>query len=158
MEKHIVFDNKEIIILNFHSSLKYSTELRYVLLKRLDELNDENVILLGDFNAAFKYQSESIVPENHKFLSILTNERYKFSELYSIEENEENPHYTFKLESTNKQKKLDHIFVSQSLFEKKFNYQIDYIDEVNRNFKGKKTNKEISTDHSGIKLTFSFGN
>ena len=152
MEKIIKFDNKEIIIFNFHSSLYYSIQLRYVLLKRLEELKGKYVILLGDFNAAFKYQSENIIPENDQFLSFLTN-KYEYMELCNDKEDEKKPHYTFMHHG--KRKKLDHIFVSKNLYHN-IRYKINYIDEVNYNFDEYKKNKGISTDHFGIKLTFSF--
>lgn len=149
MESNIKIGNEKVIIINFHSSCYYSSELRYILLKRLDGLQNENIILLGDFNAAFKYQTMKNIKENDNFLSIIIEKG--FIELCASNENKNNPHYTHMHKG--ELKKLDHIFVSKC-FNKKFkDYRIDYIDEVNRNFK---KNTNISTDHSGIRLMLEF--
>ncbi len=158
MELNIEFDNRKIVILNFHNSCRYSSELRYVLLKRLDELQNKNVILLGDFNAAYGYQSTNIVEENEIFLTILSDEK-GYIELCSPEE-KENPHYTYLHKRRSGEielKKLDHIFMSPCMYEKLGKSpDICYIDEVNYNFDEYKECAKISTDHSGIRLTFSF--
>lgn len=78
MEKHIMYGGKEIIVINIHCSPRYSSEQRFILLKRLDELEDKNVILLGDFNAAFAYQTEKNIPENDVYLRIITEKGYLF--------------------------------------------------------------------------------
>lgn len=144
MEEHILYQNKKIILINIHISPYYSTFLRFLLLKRLEDLEKKNVILLGDFNAAFDYQSENSVPENHAYLDYLTK-TYDYVELCSKEENVR-AHYTYFDQKNNHWKKLDHIFVSKTLFEQLKEYQITYIDEVCQN--------SIHTDHSGIQLTF----
>lgn len=156
MERHIVFQKVKIVIINFHSSLRYSKELRCVLLQRLKELEKDNVILLGDFNAAFNHQTENKIDENDEFLNIVTNKKYCYIELNSKNEDASNPHYTFV--KNNEFKKLDHIFVSESLFKRLENVAVEYFDEVNRNFKEYDKEGGISTDHSGIKLTFSVKN
>lgn len=142
MEEYILYQNKKIIIINIHISPSYSTYLRFLLLRRLEELENKNVILLGDFNAAFDFQSENRVSENHRYLECLTK-IYGYVELCSKEENEK-PHYTYQ-DAKNHWKKLDHIFVSQPLFNQLKEYQITYIDEVRSH--------HIYTDHSGIQLT-----
>lgn len=72
MEKELEFDNEYILIINYHGSLRYDIQLRYVLLKRLldSNLNNKPVILLGDFNASFNHQTQyaTINTENDKFL------------------------------------------------------------------------------------------
>lgn len=129
-------------MINIHISLSYSTYLRFLLLQRLDELRGKNVILLGDFNAAFDYQSQNYVPENDRYLKYLVTE-YQYIELLSQGE-EENPQYTF-IDKKNNSKKLDHIFVSKTLYNIiKNTYTLRYIGEV------KQCQKSI--DHVGIEL------
>lgn len=151
MEVDFSFDGKNIKVINYHCSPTYSTSLRYVLLNRLDDVdvNNKLVILLGDFNAAFVEQTENYVPSNHEFLLLVQQKGYK--ELIKKEENK-TPHYTF-VDKNNKKKKLDHIFISDKLWELSndtWEFSIEYIDEVNTSFS--KTEKAF-TDHSGIKLS-----
>lgn len=143
MEEHILYQNKKISLINIHISPYYSTFLRFLLLKRLEDLENQNVILVGDFNAAFDYQSENSVPDNHAYLGYLIK-TYGYFELCSKEENVK-PHYTY-FDQKKNGKKLDHIFVSQTLFDQLKDYQITYIDEVTQN--------SIHTDHSGIQFIF----
>lgn len=142
MEEHILYQNKKIIMINIHISPSYSTYLRFLLLRRLEELEDKNVIVLGDFNAAFDFQSENRVSKNHQYLESLTK-TYGYIELCSKEESKE-PHYTY-LDAKNHWKKLDHIFVSYTLFDQIKEYKITYIDLIHKNF--------MNIDHSGIQLT-----
>lgn len=86
----------------------------------MEQLGNNNVIVLGDFNAVFDFQSE-----NHRYLESLTK-TYGYIELCSKEESME-LHYTY-LDSKNHCKKLDHIFVSQTLFNQLKEYKITYID------------------------------
>lgn len=148
----IEFAGKKIRIINVHCSPTYTNSMRYTLLKMLDESNIKNelVILLGDFNAAFKNQTETNIKENHKFLSLITQD-LKYKELLANAETENKPHFTFQYKG--KRKKLDHIFISEELFKFSnagWNFLIEYIDSVNLNFS---KSKEAFTDHSGIKLT-----
>ena len=63
MEKKVEFDGEEIIIINYHCASNYSVQLRYILLKRLDQesILDKCVILLGDFNTVFNFQTERVI-------------------------------------------------------------------------------------------------
>ena len=161
-EAEVTFGGKEITIIDFHSSLRYSAQMRYVLLKRISEVKNELVILLGDFNAAFKNQTEHNIPDNDRFLRCIT-QKLGFEELLADEEKENSPHYTFQYNKKNEhkevieKKKLDHIFVSKKMFKltnEGWNFLIEYIDDVNKNF-SKST--EAFTDHSGIRLTIQVG-
>lgn len=145
------FNGKNIKVINFHCSPTYSTNLRYVLLNRLEDVDVKNkfVILLGDFNAAFKEQSENCVLNNHEFLILVKKKGY--IEIVKKDENK-NPHYTF-VDKKNKKKKLDHIFISDKLGKlsnENWKFVIEYIDEVNTSFS---TTEKAFTDHSGIKLS-----
>lgn len=160
-ESGITFSEKEIRIINFHSSPWYSAQMRYVLLKRLEEIKDETgfVILLGDFNAAFAYQTEqdtnSTTRENDAFLTQIKS--LGFTELLSKREKEKaEPHYTFyheKKDKTIDKKKLDHIFISEglsALSREGWQFFVEYIDDVNKSI----SPPDLAfTDHSGIKLT-----
>lgn len=179
-ECDIQFAGKKIKIINFHSSPRHDLAIRYILWKRIPEVSSRYTILLGDFNAAFKGQTEAEgqdIKESRKFLE--RTEEYGFKECMIDGETEKNPHYTHSYiikandPKNNKlvRNKLDHIFISESLFELlKGLYMIEYLDEVNQDpkklneegeevswFSSKKQNKNDNniafTDHSGIKLT-----
>lgn len=155
-EADVHFNNVKIKIINVHITSSYQDQLRFVLLKRLDQLVNEQVILLGDFNAAFSYQTENIIRGNDLFLSLITDKGYK--EICGEEENDKVPHYTYALKSSKtklwEKKKLDHIFVSQKLDELNWRMYIEYIDDVNINLvhiNGIKPS-DAFTDHSGLRL------
>lgn len=169
-ECDIEFAKKQIKIINFHSSPKYDLAIRYILLQRLSKIQEKNrlTILLGDFNAAFENQTDTIVIDNVKFLTGIKD--FGFIECIDSKEFGGEPHYTY-----SGRKKLDHIFISKSLFNllQEYNknepYAIKYIDKVNRipPTQSSKTptgrvgredfDKQIEiepfTDHSGIMLT-----
>ncbi len=158
-EATLQFDGKDIILINVQISPSYSDQLRLILLKRLDQLKEKCVLLVGDFNAAFKYQTDVKIQENDKFLSLILEKG--FNEL--LEQSEEsNPHYTFAIENKKKQKwlrkKLDHVFKSK-LLEKKFKISIEYLDVVNNNIEhlieGRSKSKDAFSDHTGMKITIS---
>lgn len=167
-ECDIEFAGNKIKIINFHSAPHYDLAIRYTLLKRLSEIQDRLTILLGDFNAAFRNQTESPqdedIIESEDFLKEITR-KYKFIECKDLTERNGTPHYThsYTSEKDGEQKcnKLDHIFMSRQLFRKvQDSYKIEYIDKVNLNPpKQPKKKGPISrdpyafTDHSGIKLT-----
>lgn len=168
-ECDIEFAGKEIKIINFHSSPTYDLAIRYTLLKRLSNIQGRLTILLGDFNAAFRYQTQSPednnIIEGEDFLKEITR-KYKFIECIDSKEHKGNPHYThFYPDESNadekiKRNKLDHIFISKSLSRLlKKPYEIQYFDEVNYcpialNEDGKEMDKDKAfTDHSGIMLT-----
>jgi len=162
-EKDVKFAGKEITIINLHCSSypEYVHLLRYTLVKRLKGLDEEEkenkyVILLGDFNAAFKNQTENPIEENHEFLKQIVD--LGFEELLS----EEEPHFTYDVGGL--KKKLDHIFISRELYKLKekgtWGFKIEYIDreEITNYLKsngipaeGNKT-WPYGVDHDGIRL------
>lgn len=162
-ECDIKFAEKRIKIINVHCSPRweYMYAIRYTLLKRLSEMQGNGLtILLGDFNAAFRNQTEvtkkEILNDNEKFLKEIT-EKYGFIECTSAKEKEGKPQYTYYLKrkkngkDEKEGKKVDHIFISKSLSDLlEAPYEIEYIDEVNR---GLSESAAAFTDHSGIKLT-----
>lgn len=140
----------------YHISTSYTDQLRLVLLKRLEQLKEKDVILLGDFNAAFLAQTDDKIKENDKFLTILEKE---YREILGDEESKDNPHFTYALMHSNgkecSKKKLDHIFVSPELDKHGWNMKVEYIDDVNINLSNiytEKTPSDPFTDHSGLKL------
>lgn len=151
-ECDVKFAGEQIKIINFHSSCRYDLAIRYTLLKRLSEIYWRYTILLGDFNAAFCSQTAKPIEENEEFLKRIKT--FGFRECTDQEENDK-PHYT------RFDRKLDHIFISDSLFEllrdsnpeidKEKPYNIIYIDKVNLNHPSHL--KAAFTDHSGIMLT-----
>ena len=154
----IRFNNVRIRIINIHITVgKYCDQLRLVLLKRLEQLSNEQVILAGDFNAAFSYQTESVIRENDRFLSRIIDMGYK--EMMGESEEENLPHYTYALQNDKtkswKRKKLDHIFVPVGM-EEAFNWKLrlEYIDDVNLNLSAINEKEPLNpfTDHSGLKL------
>lgn len=173
-ERDIVFAGKQIKIINFHSSPTYNLAIRFILWKRIPKISSGYTILLGDFNAAFEEQTEAggqDIIESANFLE--RTKKYGFKECMIDGETEKNPHYTHSYiikandPKNNKlvRNKLDHIFISESLFELiKGSYTIEYFDEVNYLPNKLDENGEIEgffsnhndmafTDHSGIKLT-----
>ena len=163
-ERDIRFAGEKIKIINVHLSPTYDSELRYTLLKRLSEVPEKKLtILLGDFNAAFDYQTEYKITENNEFLKKI--EKFGFIECTASDEygcdkdKNKKKYYTYLYVSDKKteKKKLDHIFMSESLFTllQKSNpqtpYEIKYIEKVNRNFSSQPD--KAFTDHSGILLT-----
>lgn len=161
LEKEICLNNLKITIINVHCAPTYTVEFRYVLMNRLKQLKNRNVILLGDFNAAKNDQTE--YPKEDGNLFLRTIEKSGFTELLSNTENE--PQYTLAYNHKVKgwkKKKVDHIFVSNSLLEcletKGWSYSIEYIHDVNVNIDKlgyKKSIKKFNafTDHSGIRLS-----
>lgn len=170
-ECDIKYAGKRIKIINVHCSPRweYMYAIRYTLLKRLSEIQENGLtILLGDFNAAFRNQTEvkkeAILTDNEKFLNEIT-EKYGFIECTSTEEEAGKLQYTYYLkkkkngQEEKEGKKVDHIFLSKSLFnllkkykpDKEKPYVINYIDEVNRDFSSQPS--KAFTDHSGIMLT-----
>lgn len=169
-ECDIELARETIKIINFHSSPLYDLAIRYTLLKRLYDIQDRLTILLGDFNAAFRNQIkienvkdggvikgsvEEGVIEGEDFLKEITR-KYGFIECEDLGELKGEPHYTHthKNEKDNelKHNKLDHIFISKSLYRLlQKEYKITYIDEVNRDKHPKSA--AAFTDHSGIMLT-----
>lgn len=164
-EAELTYRDKKIKIINIHLSpnKNYNEQLRYVLTKRLYDLEKKNnkyVLLLGDFNTSEYHQT--IKPNTWAQSTYHTiTDIFGFKELFAKNEDLENPHYTF---WKYKKQKIDHIFVSDELFEllEEWTYCVEYIDEVNRN--NKKLKNDISsnikkwglppiTDHSGILLT-----
>ena len=155
-ERDIEFAGKTIKIINFHSSPKYDLGVRYTLLRRISEIpKNRLIILLGDFNAAFPGQmaaEEKKFIRSAIFLEKITN--LGFRECLE-EESENGPRHTHSYG------KIDHIFISESLFnllrdsnpekDKEKPYEIQYIHEVNR--KRRLESKDAFTNHSGIKLT-----
>ena len=156
-EINVLFNKVEIRVINVHiPSTTDQDQLRFVLLKRLEQLKYEPVILLGDFNAAFSYQTDKVVQGNNLFMSLITKKGYK--EICGEKENNIKPHYTFALNSSKtkswEKKKLDHIFMSSKLDELGFNMDLKYIDDVNINLQDINGIKPLDafTDHSGLKL------
>ena len=156
-EINVLFNKVEIRVINVHiPSTTDQDQLRFVLLKRLEQLKYEPVILLGDFNAAFSYQTDKVVQGNNLFMSLITKKGYK--EICGEKENNIKPHYTFALKSSKtkswEKKKLDHIFMSSKLDELGFNMDLKYIDDVNINLQDINGIKPLDafTDHSGLKL------
>lgn len=155
-EKEISFCGKCITIINLHISNSYDDQLRFILLKRLEQLKNELVVIVGDFNAAFSYQTDNVIIGNNVFLSLIIKKGYV--EMCDKCENIDNPHYTFALfsSSTNlwEKKKLDHIFCSQGIFKMGWEIDADYIDDVNVHLEHINGNKPQNpfTDHTGIKL------
>lgn len=164
-ECDVEFAGNKIKIINFHSGPRYDLAIRYTLLKRLSEIQDRETILLGDFNAAFRYQTqpeqdESII-EGEDFLKEITR-KYRFIECKNSDEHKGKVQYTHfyydtsKAEKTDKiSNKLDHIFISKSLFRKlQKPYIIEYIHKVRRDYDLQQNESDKAfTDHSGIKLT-----
>jgi len=155
-EVDVHFNSVKLRVINVHITSIYQDQLRFVLLKRLEQLKNEPVILLGDFNAAFSYQAENVVQGNDLFLTLITDIGYK--EICGEMEDNKNPHYTYalKLSKTKlwEKKKLDHIFVSSKLDELGWKIDVEYIDNVNINLEhiiGIKPT-DAFTDHSGMKL------
>lgn len=155
-EVDVHLNSVRIKIINVHITSSYQDQLRFVLLKRLEQLGNEPVVLLGDFNAAFSYQTENVIEGNHMFLSLIVGKGYK--EIYGEKENIKFPHYTYALKSSKtklwEKKKLDHIFVSPKLKELEWKMYIEYIDNVNINLvhiNGIKPS-DAFTDHSGLRL------
>lgn len=133
-EMEVEIKGTYIYIINVHMSCTYSLALRYLLLRRLDELEGKNVILLGDFNAAFNSQTEKTIEENHKFLCEIIRKGY-------IEcEPEGGKKYTFEDENGLK-KRIDHVFVSLNLKEKIVDEKTEIVDIC-------------PSDHKGIKIEF----
>lgn len=156
----IEFNGIDIHVINIHIS-HYFDLIRFVLLKRLQQLKNDKVIILGDFNAAFSNQTDDVNIEGNEFLTML-RDKYKFSEVLGEDETDKNPHYTRGFYNKRKEKwiksKLDHIFISQEIAEKRergeWDIKLTYIDEVNRNLLYI-TNHEPQnplSDHSGMKL------
>lgn len=149
----ITFKGVPVRIINVHISARYTDQIRLVLLKRLGQLRDEAVILLGDFNAAFSYQTNKVIAENDLFLSMIVAQGYK--EKNAKDENNDHPHYTFVWKDTKtdtcERKKLDHVFLSEEIRKSGWDISLEYIDEINLNFK--KHSAEAFTDHSGMKVT-----
>ncbi|MDD6858838.1 MAG: hypothetical protein PUD71_10815 [Lachnospiraceae bacterium] len=155
-EVDVHFNNVKIRVINVHITSNYQDQLRFVLLKRLEQLENEPVILLGDFNAAFSYQTENVVQGNDLFLSLIIEIGYK--EICGEMEDNKNPHYTYAIKPSKtkewEKKKLDHIFVSSKLDELSWNMNVEYIDNVNINLEhisGIKPS-DAFTDHSGLKI------
>lgn len=154
-ERDIKFAGETIKIINFHSSPTYDLGIRYILLKRLSEVKGRFTIVLGDFNAAFLGQmanKEKKFIRSAMFLEKITNSGFR----ECLEQETENG-----LHHTHSYGKIDHIFISESLFnllrdsnpekDKEKPYEITYIHEVRRNHPSK--SKDAFTNHSGIKLT-----
>ena len=160
-ESSIKFSEQEIRIINFHSSPWYSAQIRYTLLKRLNEIKKETkfVILLGDFNAEFRgekdQQLKGAKKQNDAFLTRIMH--FGFTELLSEGEVKEHPHGTFEFKKDGKtyKKRLDHIFISKALLDLSgdgWKFSIQYIDDVNIHLSQTKL-----IDHSGIRLTIQTG-
>ncbi len=117
-EKDIKFAGKEIKVINFHSSPKYSYAIRSILLKRLKEVNCKYkyVILLGDFNASFEGNDESFA-----FLNCI--EKNGFKECLSDEGAE--PTYTYAYYTYEKKEKEKTIEIKKSMTT--FLYQVHCI-------------------------------
>jgi endonuclease/exonuclease/phosphatase family metal-dependent hydrolase len=155
-EARIIFDGAEIIIINVHISLNCSDQLRLLMIKRLQQLSCEKVILVGDFNASFCSQTEMAIPENDLFLSMIL--KSGFTEVLDSSEKRGEPHYTFALFDQKKKawvrKKLDHVFISNDLIDEEYEITLKYIDDVNLNEQHivKTAKGKGFTDHSGIAL------
>lgn len=149
-EKWIEFCGKRIRIINIHVSLRHDIAIRFSFLKYISPINNEYTIILGDFNAAKNEQTEEHIQANDIFLKKIEGKNYY--ELISEEESKTRKgHYTFY--TSKKGRKLDHIFVSK-VFYKKFNYEIEYIDEVSNTHPDYESSESAFTDHSGIKVSF----
>lgn len=157
-ETKIEFKGKDIFLINVHMSTSYTEPLRLILLQRLKQLKGKRVILMGDFNAAFTNQTELVIEENSKFLSMIIKSGYV--ELLGKDETNENPHYTFAIEDKKKKcwirKKLDHVFVSEVMSDDvEVDTSIEYLDSTNMNvdkiFSDVGLNDGIS-DHTGIRI------
>lgn len=155
-EVDVHFNSVKIRIINVHITSIYQDQLRLVLLKRLEQLKNKSVILLGDFNAAFSYQTENVVQGSDSFLTLITDIGYK--EICGKEEDNKDPHYTYALKRSKtklwEKKKLDHIFISLKLDKVGWKMDVEYIDKVNINSEqiiGIKPT-DAFTDHSGMKL------
>lgn len=92
-EAQLEIENIKIHIINIHIGPYYTQMLRCVLIKRLHQLKDSNVILVGDFNAAFSYQTEKVIKDHEVFLNCLLSQGY--TELESEEEKRGSTHYTY---------------------------------------------------------------
>lgn len=146
-EKWIKFCGKNIRLINVHLSLSYEIELRLSLLEYLSRLQNKYTIIMGDFNAAEKWQTSNYIEGNDKFLKKMKSRGY--FELLNEKEQKGRPHYTHYCQE--KGRKLDHIFLSNA-FEKDFETRIEYNDNINHTVPGNK-NSNAFTDHSAIRLT-----
>lgn len=133
-EMEVEIKGAYIYIINVHMSCTYSVALRDLLLRRLDELKEKKVILLGDFNAAFNNQTEKPIEENHKFLCEIRRKGYIECGSEDVKE------YTFEDENGLK-KRIDHVFMSLNLKEKIVYQKTEIVDIC-------------SSDHKGIKFEF----
>lgn len=147
-EKQIKFCGKSIRIINVHISPTYEMILKLSLIEYIKKLRNKYIILLGDFNASEKKDTEKYIKNNDRFLKLIRD--IGFEELKKEKEYEKG-HYTH-YEKT-KGRKLDHIFVSKEFYDK-FDYDIEYIDEVNKTHPDYINNQCAFTDHSGIKVSF----
>lgn len=157
----LTFDNQKVRIINVHIGSGVDDQLRMVLLERIEQLSGEHVLLVGDFNAAFLYQTEHKIQGNDVFLSKILDKGY--TELKAEEENKE-PHYTYaffnKKSNVWERKKFDHIFYSKTMEDMEWKLSIEYIDEVNINLNhiNNQEPENPFTDHSGLKVVIEVKN
>jgi endonuclease/exonuclease/phosphatase family metal-dependent hydrolase len=150
-EKWIEFGGEKIKIINIHVSPTYEIMLKLSLMEYIEKINNKYTILLGDFNAAEKRDTVKHICENDNFLKLIRNK--EFEELRSEKEKNDNKgHYTHYTKKGGR--KLDHVFVSKKFYDE-FNYEIDYIDEVNYTHPEYISSEFAFTDHLGIKVSFS---
>lgn len=78
MEKTISFDEEEIVIINYHCTSGCAVQSRYILLKRLEQedLKGKCVLLTGEFNPMYHYQTEQVIKENWDFLQEIVRREY----------------------------------------------------------------------------------
>lgn len=151
------FEGKDIRIINVHVSITNNIMIKQTLIYYISKLSDEYCIIMGDFNAAEKKDTEKYFRENDRFLKLI--QINGFEELVDNNEKGGTPHFT--RYDKDGGRKLDHIFVSDKLYDE-FKCEIEYIDEINYTYrKYDLIDKRYIytgngfTDHSGMKLIIS---
>jgi len=150
-EKWVKFCGKNIRLINIHISRTYEIQLKLSLIEYLSRLQNKYTIIMGDFNAAKKEQTEVVISGNDRFLRRIESKGYV--ELLDEKEKNGEAHYTHYVKKEGK--KLDHVFVSKA-FNEDFKTNIEYDDDVNYTVPEEdksENSKEKFTDHSAITVT-----
>lgn len=142
--------SNRLAILDFKKNkIQYSIVNMHVKDHNIAIPNPEgNVILLGDMNAFTGEQSTGKIPANSEFLNKIMLSNNKYIELGKDED------YTWI--SNNEKKKLDHIFISETLLKciDEFKYTPIVTKDDSVNFYDDKGKKKGFTDHSMLILEF----
>lgn len=153
MVRNFKINDVKFTIVNVHLTgreLKIKRNLNkkmYDILKEMQEMEitkEKKVILLGDFNACTKDQDEHGKAASEKYINILSKKNDKYTECG------ENTQYTYYMSTRGR--KLDHIFVSNSIIDLGFCQEkppLDKDDSVN--FYNKNEENGF-TDHSMLTL------